>query len=65
MSEYEFGVSGEMIWTTHILIGFYFIFLGYYKLEKIHSYILVVLGVIMIGYHSHLWYYHENYHNHN
>ena len=60
---YSFGVQKELIWTTHILVGIYFLYLGKLLLNKYqyHAIILIVFGVLMSLYHSHLWYY--NYKN--
>jgi len=62
---YHFNVSGEFIWIIHILVGLYFIYLGYKSLNKIpigqiSSIILLLLGCIMILYHAHIWYIHKN-----
>jgi disulfide bond formation protein DsbB len=59
---YHFGVPGSLIWTSHILFGLFFIYLGYLIQEQkpVSKFIgtsLIVLGSIMILYHSHLWYY--------
>lgn len=53
---YHFGISGLVIWITHILLGLYFIFLGYNLIDKVrkHGLILISLGVLMTAYHSHL-----------
>jgi hypothetical protein len=53
---YHFGVPGVVIWITHILLGFYFMFLGYKLIDKLrkHGLILISLGVLMAAYHSHL-----------
>lgn len=57
---YSFGVPGPIIWTTHVLIGLYFIYLGNKILDdlemKIHGIILIVLGFLMILYHIHIYY---------
>ncbi len=59
---YHFGVPGPLIWTSHILFGLFFIYLGYLIQEQkpVSKFIgtsLIVLGSIMILYHAHLWYY--------
>ena len=59
---YHFGVPGSLIWTSHIILGLFFIYLGYLIQEKkpVSKFIgtsLIVLGSIMILYHAHLWYY--------
>ena len=62
---YSFGLDGRIVWTVHILVGLYFMWLGYKITEinvnnnisyKIHGIILIVLGVLMSTYHAHLWY---------
>lgn len=61
MAYYHFGVPGWVIWTLHILIGAFYVYLGYAIVEKkpINKYIgvtLIVIGVLMALYHGHLWY---------
>ena len=67
MSSYSFGVPVAVVWATHIIVGIYFMYLGYLftkkdleeKLEnemRIHSLILFSLGILMSTYHSHLWF---------
>jgi hypothetical protein len=58
---YHYGVPAKLIWTSHILFGLFFIYLGYRLLEnkpinKYISILLIVMGVMAILYHSHLWY---------
>ena len=63
MDTYHFGVPKKAIWSLHILIGIYFILLGYSMLEtnfKIHGVILIILGALMSAYQSHLWILHSN-----
>ena len=64
MSEYHFGVPGIAIWLSHILFGLYFIYLGY-KLNsmeeyKIHGLVLFSVGILMLAYHAHLWFFEEH-----
>ena len=62
MDTYHFGVPKKVIWSLHILIGIYFICLGYIMLEtkfKIHGVILIILGALMSAYQSHLWILHS------
>ena len=59
---YHFGMSGSIIWTSHIFMGSFFSYLGYLTLNKkdigqINSLILIVIGVLGALYHLHLWYY--------
>ena len=57
---YHFGIPGEIIWAIHIIIGLFFIYVGFISLNgknlgQIISIIFIVLGVIMSLYHSHIW----------
>lgn len=58
---YHFGVPATLVWSSHILLGLYFIYIGYLLFEgkKINKYIsisLIVIGILAILYHLHLWY---------
>ena len=58
---YSFGVSSEIIWSSHVLMGLFFIYVGYElilkrKISVPVSLTLVVLGAIGALYHVHLWY---------
>ena len=69
MGSYSFGVPVEAVWSIHIIVGLYFMYLGY-KLSKdnlkeisevesrVHSLVLFGLGILMLSYHSHLWFLH-------
>ena len=63
VKSYSFGVPKVAIWTTHILTGLYFLYLGSLILNKyqLHAIILIVFGVLMILYHGHLWFYNLKY----
>ena len=57
---YHFGVSSEIIWSSHILMGLFFVYIGYELImhKKIPEYlalIIVVLGAVGGLYHLHLW----------
>ena len=57
---YSFGVSSEVIWSSHILMGLFFVYIGYELImhKKIPEYlalIIVVLGAVGGLYHLHLW----------
>lgn len=59
---YHFGVSGIVIWSSHILMGSFFAYVGYLTLNKkeipqIVSLALIVLGVLGLLYHLHLMVY--------
>ena len=61
MLYYKYGLRGEIIWTTHILMGIFFVLVGYQtlnnkKINQILSLILINLGVLGALYHSHIWY---------
>jgi hypothetical protein len=58
---YHFGVANELIWTSHLLMGFFMVYVGYelimkHKVSVPVSLILVVLGAVGALYHAHLWY---------
>ena len=58
---YHFGVSNELIWISHLLMGFFFIYVGYEiimkrKISIPTALIIVVLGATGALYHAHLWY---------
>ena len=58
--EYNFHVPGEIIWISHIIMGLFFIYVGYSMLIniKLPQYInvsVIVLGVLAILYHAHIW----------
>lgn len=60
---YHFGVPGFAVWTSHILIGLYLIYVGWVlydkkRLDKYAPILLIVLGVLAALYHSHIWYTH-------
>lgn len=58
---YHFGVQNELIWSSHILMGIFFIYVGYeliikQKLSIPVALIVVVLGALGALYHAHIWY---------
>lgn len=60
---YHFGVPGYAVWTSHILIGIYLVYVGWVlydkkRLDKYAPIVLIVLGVLAALYHSHIWYTH-------
>jgi hypothetical protein len=62
-SNYHFGVSNELIWSSHIFMGLFFVYIGYELVmhRKIPEYLaltIVVLGAMGGLYHTHLWYDH-------
>jgi len=57
----ETDLPDELIWISHIIMGLFFIYVGYSVLvrKQLAPYIsvgVVVLGALAILYHSHLWY---------
>jgi len=59
--KYHFGVPNEAIWSSHILMGLFFIYVGYElimkrKLSIPVALVLIVLGAMGALYHIHLWY---------
>lgn len=61
MSTYHFGIPGYLVWTSHILIGLYLIYVGWVlydkkKLDKYSPIILIVVGVLAALYHAHIWF---------
>lgn len=59
MDTYSFQVPGFVIWSSHIIFGLYFFWLGYKMLNepkmKNHGVIILVLGALMGVYHMHIW----------
>ena len=62
-SPYHFGLSGIIVWVSHISIGLYLIYIGLSLInQKNNSFLyngifLILLGSIAVLYHIHLWYY--------
>ena len=59
MSHYSFGVPGIVIWSFHILLGLWFIYIGRKALNdgiitKNTALIILVLGAFGALYHSHI-----------
>lgn len=59
---YSFGIPGSVIWTFHIIIGFVLAYIGYMLLngKEISQPLIIslmVIGTLVILYHSHLFYY--------
>jgi multidrug transporter EmrE-like cation transporter len=58
---YNNDIPCSVIYSSHILMGIFFAYIGYLMIEgkKIDKWIsisLVVIGVLALLYHSHLWY---------
>ena len=65
---YHFGVSNELVWISHILIGIFLVYVGYQVLNKrpisqLVSLTLIVTGVLAALYHLHLWHYNSSFKN--
>ena len=59
---YSFGIPGSVVWIIHIFIGLILTYIGYTLLngkEIGQPFIigLMVVGVLVMVYHSHLFYY--------
>jgi len=59
--EYHFGVPNKFIWSSHILMGIFFIYIGYEIIVRKQIPIYLALVVVILGalgalYHAHLWY---------
>ena len=59
---YHFGVPAMLVWVSHILMGIFFLYLGYLivegkKLDKWLGILLLLIGVIAALYHVHIWVY--------
>lgn len=59
--EYSFGIPGNAIWLTHIIIGIILTYIGYMALNhqpvgQLQSLFLIMLGLGATFYHSHLMY---------
>ncbi len=57
---YHYGVSGPLVWSSHILLGLFFSYVGYLCLNnkpisQLFSLILIVTGVLATLYHLHIW----------
>lgn len=57
---YSNGVPGWIIWSWHILMGALFAYLGYNiaygkPVNPYFGYFLLAEGVVMVLYHSSLW----------
>ncbi len=60
LGDYHFGVPSQVIWSSHLLMGAFFVYVGYAILTKkplsvAVALILVVLGALGALYHAHLW----------
>ena len=63
---YHFGLPGHLIWILHIILGLLITYIGYRTLNnkninQILALILIVMGVLAIVYHAHIWFTHIYY----
>ncbi len=59
--QYSFGLPGPFIWTFHIVFGILLAIIGFRLLNnkpvgQIVALFLIVLGILAMAYHSHIWY---------
>ncbi len=57
---YHYGISGPVIWISHILLGIFLVYFGYVSMKdiKLPDYIyigVIVIGVLAVLYHTHIW----------
>jgi hypothetical protein len=60
METYHFGVPEWVVWFSHIVMGAFFVYVGYALVlrQKLPTYVAItvlVLGVLAILYHGHIW----------
>lgn len=58
--EYHFGVPGELIWSFHILLGMFLMYIGYQIVKNRGvsqelGMAIVILGSLSIAYHAHIF----------
>jgi hypothetical protein len=57
---YHYGISGPVIWISHILLGIFLAYFGYVSMKdvKLPDYVyigVIVIGVLAVLYHTHIW----------
>ena len=60
MKTYHFGVPEWIVWLSHIIIGAFLVYVGYalvlrQRIPLMAALALLVLGVLAILYHGHIW----------
>lgn len=58
---YSYGIPGPVIWIMHMIIGLLILYVGYvelnhYRVSQLVALLLIILGVLAILYHGHLYY---------
>ena len=54
---YSFGIPSYIIQIGHLLMGGFFMYIGYYKkITKPIAAVILMLGALAVSYHSHLLY---------
>lgn len=58
--KYYGGLKGPIIWTTHILMGIFFAYIGYLLMNnkpvpKPMAIVVLSLGLLAVVYHAYLW----------
>ena len=61
--EYHFKLDGQTVWFGHIVMGIILTYIGKQLLDKKEvdqnsSLLLIIMGVLGILYHGHIWYTH-------
>lgn len=59
---YSFGIPGYVIWSFHLIMGSFLAYVGYQMTQNedkpirpLFSTIILVLGVLSVLYHGHIW----------
>jgi len=59
--KYSSGLNHNIIHTLHLLVGLWFIYIGFNRItdktiNNVHYIILLIVGIILVIYQSYLWY---------
>ncbi len=62
---YHFSLPGSVIWTMHIIIGIFLMYIGYMllnnkKIHQLYTLALIILGSLGTFYHLHIWWVHQS-----
>ena len=57
---YHYNLPGSVIWTMHIIIGIFLMYIGYMLLNnnnihQLYTLALIILGSLGTFYHLHIW----------